>query len=54
MGAHIRPEGWREWHPGGPGTHASERDPHTKLLTGDEAAQFTTKTFFDGWDPATP
>ncbi len=70
MGAHIRPEGWREWHPGethsietvyyaeynssGPGTRASERDPHTKLLTGDEAAQFTTKTFFDGWDPATP
>jgi polygalacturonase len=70
MGVHIRPEGWREWHPGethsietvyyaeynssGPGTHASERDPHTKLLTGDEAAQFTTKTFFDGWDPATP
>jgi hypothetical protein len=28
-----------------------ERDPHTKLLTAAEAAQFETKTFFDGWDP---
>lgn len=68
MGAHILPAGWREWHPGethsietvyyaeynssGPGAHAGERDPHTKLLTAAEAAQFETKTFFDGWDPA--
>jgi polygalacturonase len=70
MGAHILAAGWREWHPGethsietayyaeynssGPGAHAGERDPHTKLLTADEAAQFETKTFFDGWDPAAP
>ncbi len=68
MGAHILPAGWREWHPGethsietayyaeynssGPGAHRGERDPHTKLLTAAEAAQFDTKTFFDGWDPA--
>jgi len=68
MGAHIVPAGWREWHLGethsietvfyaeynstGPGAHAGERDPHTKLLTAAEAAQFETKTFFDGWDPA--
>jgi polygalacturonase len=70
MGAHIQPAGWREWHPGethsietvyyaeynssGPGAHGGERDPHTKLLTAEEAAQFETKTFFDGWDPAAP
>jgi polygalacturonase len=68
MSAHIVPAGWREWHPGethsietvfyaeynstGPGAHAGERDPHTKLLTAAEAAQFETKTFLDGWDPA--
>jgi pectin methylesterase-like acyl-CoA thioesterase len=62
MGAYILPAGWREWHPGetrsietayyaeynssGPGGHVGERDPHTKLLTPDEAAQFETKTFF--------
>ena len=68
MGAHILPAGWREWHPGethsietvyyaeynstGPGARSGERDPHTKLLTAAEAAQFATKTFLDGWDPA--
>jgi polygalacturonase len=68
MGAHILPAGWREWHPGethsletvyyaeynssGPGAHANERDPHTKLLTAAEAAQFETSTFLDGWNPA--
>jgi len=67
MGAHILPEGWREWHPGethsietvyyaefnstGPGAHREERDPHTKLLRADEAIQFETKNFLDGWDP---
>ena len=67
MGAHILPAGWREWHPGethsietvyyaeynstGPGAHPGERDSHTKILTAAEAAQFETKTFFDGWDP---
>jgi polygalacturonase len=67
MGAHIVPAGWREWHPGethsietvyyaeynsiGPGAHPGERDPHTKLLTAAEAAQYDTKTFLNGWDP---
>jgi polygalacturonase len=67
MGEHILPEGWREWHPGethsietayyaeynssGPGAHPGERDPHTKLLTAPEAAQFETETFLDGWNP---
>jgi hypothetical protein len=61
------PAGWREWHPGethsietvyygeynstGPGAHKGERDPHTKLLTAAEAAEFETKTFLDGWEP---
>ena len=68
MGAHILPGGWREWHPGethsietvyyaeynstGPGAHSGERDPHTKLLTAADAAEFETKAFFNGWDPA--
>jgi pectin methylesterase-like acyl-CoA thioesterase len=68
MSAHILPAGWREWHPGethsietvyyaeynstGPGAHSGARDPHTKLLTAAEAAQFETKAFLDGWDPA--
>jgi len=68
MGAQILPAGWREWHPGethsletayyaeynstGPGAHAGERDFHTKLLTAAEAAQFDTRTFLGGWDPA--
>jgi polygalacturonase len=67
MGAHILPGGWREWHPGethsietvyyaeynstGPGAHPGERDPCTKILTAAEAAQFETRTFFNGWDP---
>jgi polygalacturonase len=71
MGGHIQAPGWREWHPGethsietafyaeynssGPGAHAGQRDPHTKLLTAAEAARFETKRFLagaDGWDPA--
>jgi polygalacturonase len=67
VGAHIVPAGWREWHPGethsietvyyaeynstGPGAHPGERDPHSKLLTAAEAAQFETRIFFAGWDP---
>ena len=67
MGDHIVPAGWREWHPGethrletvyyaefnssGPGAHPGERDPHTRLLTAAEAAQYDTKTFLNGWDP---
>jgi polygalacturonase len=67
MGDHIVPAGWREWHPGethrietayyaeynstGPGAHPGQRDPHTKLLTEAEAAQYETTTFLNGWDP---
>jgi pectin methylesterase-like acyl-CoA thioesterase len=70
MGDQIQPAGWREWHPGetgymqtvfyaeynstGPGAHAAERDPHTKKLTTEEAAQFETATFLagqDAWNP---
>jgi polygalacturonase len=70
MGAQILPAGWREWHPGethsletayyaeynstGPGAHPGERDLHTKLLTAAQAAQFDTRTFLGGWDPAAP
>ena len=67
MGDHIVPAGWREWHPGethslekasyaeynstGPGAHRGKRDPHTRILTAAEAAQYETKTFLNGWDP---
>ena len=67
MADHIVPAGWREWHPGethsietvyyaefnstGAGARSGERDPHTKLLTAAEAAQYDTKTFLNGWDP---
>jgi pectin methylesterase-like acyl-CoA thioesterase len=70
MGAHIEAAGWREWHPGetkymetvfyaeygstGPGAHKSERDPHTKHLTAEEAGRYETRRFLagkDGWVP---
>jgi polygalacturonase len=71
MGDFIEPAGWREWHPGetryldtvfyaeynstGPGAHSSERDPHTRHLTAEEASQYQTKRYLagaDAWDPA--
>ncbi len=70
MGDKIDPAGWREWHPGethsldtafyaefdssGPGAHPKERDPHTHLLTPDEARQYEPSVFLrgaDDWDP---
>ena len=70
MGGHIQPAGWREWLPGqthsietatyseygstGPGAHPGERDPHTKFLTADEAAQFAPEVYLRGddhWNP---
>lgn len=70
MGDKIDPAGWREWHPGetrsietayyaeygstGPGAHPGERDPHTHLLTQEQAAQYQPAVFLrgsDGWDP---
>jgi polygalacturonase len=72
MGSHIQPAGWREWLPGqthsietatysefgstGPGVHPGERDPHTKLLTQDEAKRFAPEVFLrgdDDWNPVT-
>jgi pectin methylesterase-like acyl-CoA thioesterase len=68
MGEHIEAAGWREWHPGetksletvyyaeynstGPGAHPGERDPHAKMLTAAQAAEYAPKKFFDGWNPA--
>ena len=70
MDEHIDPAGWREWHPGethsletvyfaefgstGPGAHPTERDPHTKFLTADEAKQYEPAIFLrgsDNWNP---
>jgi polygalacturonase len=70
MGPHINAAGWREWHPGettymetvsyaeynstGPGAHPTERDPHTKKLSPQEAARYETPRFLagkDNWDP---
>jgi polygalacturonase len=72
MGSHIQPAGWREWLPGqthsietatyseygstGPGAHPGERDPHTKLLTPEEAARYVPDVFLrgdDNWNPTT-
>jgi polygalacturonase len=71
MGERIDPAGWREWHPGethsietafyaeygstGPGAHPAEREPHTHLLTPEQAHQFEPSVFLrgsDNWDPA--
>lgn len=73
MGSHIQPAGWREWLPGethsietatyseygssGPGAHKSERDPHTKFLTPEDASRLTPENFLrdtDQWDLAFP
>ncbi len=70
MGSHIDPAGWREWHPGethsietvyygeynstGPGARPDQRDPHTHLLTREQAKQFAPSIFLrgaDNWDP---
>lgn len=70
MGNKIDPAGWREWHPGethsldtacyaefdstGPGAHPKERDPHTHILTPEEARQYEPAVFLrgaDNWDP---
>ena len=70
MGSYIDPAGWREWHPGethsietvfyaeynstGPGAQPDQRDPHTHLLTQEQAKQFAPSTFLrgaDNWDP---
>ena len=70
MGGFVEPQGWREWHPGetkyletvyyaeynstGPGAHPAEREPHTRMLTDDDAAQYETKRYLagkDNWDP---
>lgn len=66
MGSHIKPAGWREWHPGetysletafyaeynstGPGAHPKERDPHGKQLTSAEAAQYEPRRVRAGND----
>jgi polygalacturonase len=71
IGDHIDPAGWREWHPGethsietafyaeyhstGPGANPGQRDPHTHLLTPEQASQYEPSVFLrggDGWDPA--
>jgi polygalacturonase len=73
MGAYIQPAGWREWHPGethsldtafyaeggstGPGARTSEREPHSKQLTAEEAKKFVSQNFLggsDNWDPTAP
>ena len=64
MGAHIVPQGWREWRPGettylstvyyaesgsrGPGGSDKARDRHTHLLSPAEAAAFDSSAFLAG------
>jgi polygalacturonase len=71
MEAHIDSAGWREWHPGethsidtafyaeynstGPGASPGQRDPHTHLLTPEQASRYEPSVFLrgaDNWDPA--
>jgi pectin methylesterase-like acyl-CoA thioesterase len=70
MGAHIDPEGWREWHPGdthsldtayyaefnstGPGANAAAREPKSHQLTPAEAKQFETAALLAGADQWNP
>lgn len=65
--AQILPAGWSEWRHNdvdslptvfyaesnstGPGANPKAREPHSKQLTSAEAAKFSRKVFFDGWDP---
>jgi pectin methylesterase-like acyl-CoA thioesterase len=70
MGNHIVPAGWREWHPNethsietafyaefnsnGPGAPVGQRDPHTHLLTPEQARQYEPSVFLrgnDNWNP---
>ena len=70
MDAQILPAGWREWHPGetdylptstyaeyrssGPGANQSQREPHSRRLTGEQAGKFAPRVFVrgsDGWNP---
>jgi polygalacturonase len=70
MGAHIQPQGWREWHPGetnslntayyaeqgstGPGADPSAREPQSHQLTPDEAKRFLPLHFLRGSDKWDP
>lgn len=70
MGAHIAPQGWREWHPGetnylatvdygeydskGPGAERARRDPHTRYLTAAEAKEYEPARFLAGADAWNP
>jgi len=70
MGSHIDPAGWREWHPGqthsldtsyyaefnstGAGAPAGQRDPHTHILSAEQARQYEPQVFLrgaDNWNP---
>jgi pectin methylesterase-like acyl-CoA thioesterase len=70
MGAHIDPEGWREWHPGdthsldtafyaeykstGPGSNPAAREPKSHQLMSSEAKQYETSRFLAGADHWNP
>jgi pectin methylesterase-like acyl-CoA thioesterase len=72
LDAKVSPAGWSEWHAGetdrlkttfyaefnssGPGAHSSDREPHSKQLTKEEAEQFSAQGYLagkDGWNPQT-
>jgi polygalacturonase len=70
LGAHINPNGWREWHPGethsldtaffaefqstGPGANPAAREPKSHQLTSSEAEKFQTARFLSGPDHWNP
>jgi pectin methylesterase-like acyl-CoA thioesterase len=70
MGAHITPDGWREWHPGetaylpsayfgeydstGPGAESSKRESLAHELTRSDAEKFEPQDFLRGSDGWNP
>jgi hypothetical protein len=70
MGAHIAPQGWREWHPGetndlatvdyaeydskGPGTARESHGPQTHFLSAEDAKQYEPARFLAGGDAWNP
>ncbi|MGB6194174.1 MAG: pectinesterase family protein, partial [Terracidiphilus sp.] len=70
MGAHIMPQGWREWHPAetqrletafyaekgstGPGATLDQREQHAHVLTAPEAERFLPENFLRGGDAWNP
>jgi polygalacturonase len=68
MGAHIKPEGWQNWHDThrdktaryseyqstGPGANPAARLPWSHQLTDQQASKYTIESIFGIWNPRSP